>query len=340
MPDRIRFSAMAWLQLCTICEHAPTEVAFLGITGDPDDPLRITSLYMPKQRNSTAYVVMDLDEDPGLDNLSDPPPVGAGLAPWQYLNIWIHTHPGNCCQPSSTDEDTFDRFFGHCSHSVMLIMAQDHSCYARLRLNTKRLTLSKDLPVYFDANPLAQTPLAEPWIKTYNESCTPLTTPNPTTTSTTGGGYTSLLADDPDYEPLPGGGGYRYVGHKRPKEETIAEELRRKNGKARNMLPPPPTGEMTTWERDQLTQLAEELYEAEKDPDFLSNDPDEVAEAQENLDDLLEQYGALEERSKRYVDGEIKTLRDLHDMQPSTGDPTHGNVRATVKRLYDPDAGE
>ena len=49
--------------------------------------------------------------------------------------MWLHTHPGNCPQPSLTDEETFDRVFGRADWAVMFILAREGQTHARLRFN-------------------------------------------------------------------------------------------------------------------------------------------------------------------------------------------------------------
>ena len=61
--------------------------------------------------------------------------VDRGLRPAQFGRIWIHTHPGKCPQPSSTDEETFARVFGSADWSVMFILACGGATYARLQFS-------------------------------------------------------------------------------------------------------------------------------------------------------------------------------------------------------------
>lgn len=150
---------------------AKTEIAFLGVTRDPANPLHITDLYMPPQHCSGAYVELDIDEDV---DLADPPvdhPILGGLQPWQYLNLWIHTHPGDSCTPSSKDESTFSEKFGHCSHACMIIMAQNHDVYCRLRTKHPHFHQTQQLKVTYEANPVSKTSLALPWIETWKARC-------------------------------------------------------------------------------------------------------------------------------------------------------------------------
>lgn len=72
--------------------------------------------------------------------------VDRGCTPRQFARIWLHTHPGECPQPSFTDESTFAEKFSDPDWAVMGILARQGATYARLRWN---LTPSVDveLPV-------------------------------------------------------------------------------------------------------------------------------------------------------------------------------------------------
>ncbi len=61
--------------------------------------------------------------------------VDLGRKPEQFARVWLHSHPGDSPEPSSTDEDTFARVFGSCQWALMFIVAQDNSTYARLSFN-------------------------------------------------------------------------------------------------------------------------------------------------------------------------------------------------------------
>ena len=61
--------------------------------------------------------------------------VDLGRKPEQFARIWLHTHPGDCPNPSGTDEQTFGRVFGKCGWAVMFILAEEGETYARLRFN-------------------------------------------------------------------------------------------------------------------------------------------------------------------------------------------------------------
>ena len=49
--------------------------------------------------------------------------------------MWIHTHPGDCPEPSPTDEETFDRCFGSADWAVMFIIAEGGETYVRQQFN-------------------------------------------------------------------------------------------------------------------------------------------------------------------------------------------------------------
>jgi hypothetical protein len=61
--------------------------------------------------------------------------VDLGRKPEQFARIWLHSHPGESPEPSTTDEETFQRVFGSCQWAIMAIVAQDNSTYARLSFN-------------------------------------------------------------------------------------------------------------------------------------------------------------------------------------------------------------
>jgi hypothetical protein len=62
--------------------------------------------------------------------------VDQGIHPERFGRVWIHTHPGDCPLPSSTDEETFKRAFGRTDWSVMAILACGGASYARLSFHT------------------------------------------------------------------------------------------------------------------------------------------------------------------------------------------------------------
>jgi len=72
------------------------------------------------------------------------------------VTISFEDEPGNSPEPSITDENTFTRVFGTCDWSVMCIVAQDGSTFARLRFNAGpggeiKIPVCVDYNVEFDA---------------------------------------------------------------------------------------------------------------------------------------------------------------------------------------------
>jgi proteasome lid subunit RPN8/RPN11 len=106
------------------------EVGGFGIT-EPDNLLFVTDFVLVKQKVTSVSVSF---EDESVANFFEDQ-VEAGRVPQQFARVWLHTHPGNSPEPSCTDESTFERVFGTCDWSVMCIVAQDGSTFARLRFN-------------------------------------------------------------------------------------------------------------------------------------------------------------------------------------------------------------
>lgn len=97
-----------------------------------DDPLLIVDILTVKQRCTPITVAFD---DGAVADLFDEL-VDHGIGPERFARIWIHSHPGNCPLPSSTDESTFRRVFGRNDWSVMAIVACGGASYARLSFHT------------------------------------------------------------------------------------------------------------------------------------------------------------------------------------------------------------
>ncbi len=99
---------------------------------DSDDLLFVTDIVLVKQKVTCVSVCF---EDESVANYFEDQ-VDAGRKPEQFARIWCHSHPGTSPQPSSRDENTFERVFGSCDWAVMFIIATDGKSYARLRFNT------------------------------------------------------------------------------------------------------------------------------------------------------------------------------------------------------------
>jgi hypothetical protein len=126
----LRFSPTAWAKLLFLRDLGDTEVGGFGVT-TADDLLLIEDVKLVRQRCTAVSVVFD---DISVADFFDHE-VDSGLKPQQFARIWVHTHPGNCPQPSIVDEETFDRVFGRTDWAGMFILARGGQSYARLRFN-------------------------------------------------------------------------------------------------------------------------------------------------------------------------------------------------------------
>ena len=126
----LRFTPHAWAKLIYLRDCGPTEVGGFGIT-QTNDPLLVTDLQLVKQTCTVASVGFD---DRAVAEFFDQQ-VDRGLRPAQFARIWVHTHPGNSAQPSSVDEETFDRVFGPTEWAAMVILARGGQTYCRLQFH-------------------------------------------------------------------------------------------------------------------------------------------------------------------------------------------------------------
>lgn len=127
----LRFSPTAWAKLLFLRDYGETEVGGFGISAAADDLLFVEDVQLVKQTCSWAHVAF---EDESVADLFDAQ-VDQGRTPEQFARIWVHTHPGDCPQPSATDEETFARVFGRSDWALMFILARGGQTYARLRFN-------------------------------------------------------------------------------------------------------------------------------------------------------------------------------------------------------------
>ena len=126
----LRFSPTAWAKLLFLRDYGETEVGGFGIAAG-NDLLFVEDVQMVQQDCSWAHVAFD---DESVADFFDVQ-VDVGRQPQQFARIWVHTHPGDCPQPSHTDEQTFERVFGSSDWAAMFILARQGQTYARLRFN-------------------------------------------------------------------------------------------------------------------------------------------------------------------------------------------------------------
>jgi hypothetical protein len=126
----LRFTPHAWAKLLYMRDAGDTEVGGFGIA-NPNDLLLIEDFVIVRQTATSASINFD---DESVADFFDQQ-VDEGRQPEQFARCWIHTHPGNCPNPSCVDEETFARVFGGSDFAIMLILANGGDVYARLRFN-------------------------------------------------------------------------------------------------------------------------------------------------------------------------------------------------------------
>ena len=147
----LRFTPYSWGKLLYLRDVGPTEVGGFGISA-PGDLLLVEDFCLVDQRCTAITVQL---EDTAVADFFDRQ-VDSGYRPDQFGRIWVHTHPGSCPLPSSTDEDTFRRCFGGTDWAVMFILAAGGATYARLQFHIgpqcrQRLQVEVDFSTEFAA---------------------------------------------------------------------------------------------------------------------------------------------------------------------------------------------
>ena len=127
----LRFSPNAWAKLMFFRDRGDCEIGGFGVCGG-DDLLLVTNFITVNQDVSSVSVAFD---DESVADFFDSQ-IDIGRQPEQFGRIWVHTHPGDCPQPSGTDEECFQRVFGGCDWAVMFILARGGKTFARLQHHT------------------------------------------------------------------------------------------------------------------------------------------------------------------------------------------------------------
>lgn len=138
----ISFTPATWSQLLMARDFGNHEIGFMGITTDTERLNLVTELVMPLQEVGVAHCDFD---DEGMAQMMDQM-IQRGLQPYQFMRVWIHTHPGSSATPSSTDEKTFADTFGMTDYAIMVIVAKGGQTYARLKVTTP-FPVSVEIPV-------------------------------------------------------------------------------------------------------------------------------------------------------------------------------------------------
>ena len=126
----LRFTPYAYAKILFMRDAGDTEIGGYGISGT-DDPMLVTDFCLVKQKCTSISV--DLDEEDSINFVERM--MDNGIAPWQCQRIWIHTHPGNCPNPSGADEDNFDTNFSLPDCAIFYILANEGKEYVRMRFN-------------------------------------------------------------------------------------------------------------------------------------------------------------------------------------------------------------
>lgn len=185
----LRFSPTAWAKLIYLRDAGDTEIGAFGLSA-AGDLLLIEDVQLVAQVGTWTHVEFD---DLAVANFFDEQ-VDAGRRPETFGRLWIHTHPGNSPEPSTTDEATFARVFGRSDWAVMFILARGGQMYARLRCNVGPGAEIK-LPVEVDfSRPFDGTDF-EAWEQEYRAKVR-LPPPEPTQETSTEHKLTTHANDD------------------------------------------------------------------------------------------------------------------------------------------------
>jgi hypothetical protein len=124
----LRFTPTAWAKLLFLRDLGDTEVGGFGISSATD--LLLIEDFVLVPQFCTVLTVAFSDE--AVADFFDRQ-IDLGRLPAQFGRIWIHTHPGDCAEPSGVDEETFARVFGRCDWAVMAIVARGGQTYSRIQ---------------------------------------------------------------------------------------------------------------------------------------------------------------------------------------------------------------
>lgn len=127
---QITFSLEAWITVLMARNEVKTEITMFGVT-DENDPTRVVSIEFVKHEATTGTV--EFDDDALAEYTARM--AGDGIAPWRCRRVWIHTHPGDSVEPSTTDWGTFWEHFDDVPWGVMVIVGQGGSvgCHMNIK---------------------------------------------------------------------------------------------------------------------------------------------------------------------------------------------------------------
>ena len=159
----LEFTPYAWAKLHCLRDFGDTEVGGYGISS-LDNLLLIQDIGVVKQECTAVFCEFD---DEGVADYLEKMSL-QGFEPCQFMNIWIHTHPGSSPTPSKTDEDTFKDVMGDNSWAVMMILAKEGQTYARLRQNGPLSKISGTLDVKVDHSAPCPATTPDEWEAEYD----------------------------------------------------------------------------------------------------------------------------------------------------------------------------
>lgn len=141
------FTPYAWAKVAhwkQTADEASVEMGFYGISSVKDKML-IEDVWMPTQEctgGSATFEELGNDVEVYLKR-------GYGME--RILHIWGHTHPDMSANPSSIDENQWEKP-EHAAQpwSIMVILGAGGRCYGRLRVNTPLTSVEIELDVAID----------------------------------------------------------------------------------------------------------------------------------------------------------------------------------------------
>lgn len=164
----------AYLHWQFLCHNGKTEASAFGIS-DPNDPLLVHSLYVPKQKCNPVFT--SIDDDSRFDMVEWAEENGIRID--QINRIWLHTHPEMSADPSRVDEETFQKL-ANCDYAVMGILSRTNDVYARIQHKSSKTDYQIPIEVLWKEFPSSLENLAGKtveWKKNYDENITEMAMP-------------------------------------------------------------------------------------------------------------------------------------------------------------------
>lgn len=123
----------------------------------------VKDIVMLSQENSSVYTEMD---DEAMNKyyekqFSKEKKIG------EFGCVWLHTHPGESCIPSSTDEKTFERTFARHPWALMLILGKGGDMFGLIKNNFPHI--EQEVEVVVDWTDWESTIDTDDWTTQYDE---------------------------------------------------------------------------------------------------------------------------------------------------------------------------